>query len=381
LVGLVGSNQIAQHDPGFSLDAFVSFAEALFLRINRARAAGRLADVSRALDEGVAAEFQAEGRRADRARARIGRADVVSAGRDAERDTVVVRFSASAARGLRRRVSFLEDWTFQRPAVDDQVAAGSQCPVCGAPLTLTAEGACRYCGTPLSAGMGGWRLVRVANLQSVPAPRSGHGCLIAGVVAVLALVVLLPVCVSAVRNVSPQGGVGDLTGGGAPAAPSAPPPGRWTAHVTLSGGVGEVDDGTITVFANTPDAPCRDTAHGLTGLWFQHKGTSGAAGDVSLTAYLPKGVTGPGTYDLASGSPGSGVGLDYGLGTDDPQIWGPQGRGPQEPRPPGKITATLVLNPDGSGTLTATNLLSVYVVRAGDPLGQPLDITMSFSCS
>src|ERR1700730_3520732 len=75
-----GAQAIVQHDPNFSLDAFVSFAAAVFLRVSQARAAGNLAEVSRLLDAGVAAELRAEGARKDRAGVSLDRSDALSAG-------------------------------------------------------------------------------------------------------------------------------------------------------------------------------------------------------------------------------------------------------------------------------------------------------------
>jgi len=153
---------ITRHDPSFSLDAFISFAEAVFLRVNQARATGHLDGVRRMLADEVVDEFKAE-ERTHRTGVALYQADAVSAGSKRAWDTVTVRFTAHASTGD-RQLAFSEDWTFQRPATASAATAMApgECPVCGAPPSLTAEGTCRYCNSPISGGTGGWLLVHYA---------------------------------------------------------------------------------------------------------------------------------------------------------------------------------------------------------------------------
>jgi hypothetical protein len=52
------------------------------------------------------------------------------------------------------------------------------------------------------------------------------------------------------------------------------------------------------------------------------------------------------------------------------QIWKPQ---------PGPTVASLVIRPDASGKLTANGLAPTFP-KPGSPLGQALNLTVSFSC-
>ena len=91
--GLSAPLAITEHDPSFSLDAFVPFAEAVFLRVNRARGAGQLEAVRRLLGDGLWQEFQVEGRTPARASLGIDAAQIMAAGQDGTWDTVLVRFT------------------------------------------------------------------------------------------------------------------------------------------------------------------------------------------------------------------------------------------------------------------------------------------------
>src|SRR5207253_3057617 len=103
---------------------------------------------------------------------------------------------------------------------------------------------------------------------------------------------------------------------------------------------------------------------------------SAAGGQKVLAARvtLPPGVEGPGEYDLAT--TGNQLDVTYSFspgqagGKTEAQRWKPQ---------PGTTVASLVIRPDASGKLTARGLVPTFP-KPGSPLGQPLNLTVSFSC-
>jgi hypothetical protein len=239
----------------------------------------------------------------------------------------------------------------------------------------------------VSGAAGGWRLVRVVGAQAAPAPQpvavprrgsdSRLGCACGVLVVAVAGVLFAAFFVPFLPAMGSSSGPTSQSGGLSYASPP-PPPGKWTAQVRLSGAVSETWSGPVLITSSSLDRSCRATTRDITLIQFQEKASPGGSqGDVDITVALPTGASGPGTYDLVNAE-GSLLGVDYNQGTALAQIWGPAGRGPQEPRPAGKITGTLVLNPDGSGTLTADNLLSVYPYPTS--LDRPLSITISFTC-
>jgi predicted lipid-binding transport protein (Tim44 family) len=73
---------------------------------------------------------------------------------------------------------FTEDWTFQRSVgVASSGKAGtleSTCPNCGAPLSLTQIGECRYCKAAVTSGKFDWVVSRIEQEDGV-GPNSGDG--------------------------------------------------------------------------------------------------------------------------------------------------------------------------------------------------------------
>jgi hypothetical protein len=363
------ATDIAQHDPGFSLEAFASFAQALFLRINRARASGQFADVTRLLDPGVLADFEAEGPRPDRSKVRVDRADPVRGAREGQLDTVVLRFSAHATPGFQPPTAFVEDWTFHRSVVEPTPAA-TECPACGEPLALTAAGSCSRCGTPVAAGLGDWRLVQVAAPQDAPlvtlpaarpAPRGGRGCLVVALVAIPLLLVALPFVSVLGGLLTARGGQGAGPRVVIPTARPTPAP-RVTGHVTLSGAVSQTLDTEMSFFSRNGGTSCRSQAQGFTGLFFYYKSADGST-LLTVSVYTPKGSVGPGTYQT------SDVSVSFALTTGAGQEWDSGA---------GQTAATLVVRPDGSGTLSVTGLhLQAPPTRS---VRRPLLVGVAFSC-
>jgi hypothetical protein len=394
---------ITEHDPSFSVEAFVPFAEAVFLRVNRARTDGRLDEVRRLLADGQRQAFEAEGPAPERAALVIGAAEVTMAGHDGTWDSVVVRFTARGP-GRRGR-SAVEDWTFQRPvraaSQDDRnegeearspapslpVAAGEQeeCPVCGAPLSLTDQGTCRYCGAAASGGLGGWRLVRMAAAPAAArAPVSASslggraGCALAVVITALALVptvgalILTGVGVGIVQRT-----LAEVPGAGGGVLPAAGG-GQLTGRGSFTGALDADTDGDVT-FAGAVTGPCTARARQVTGVTFTRSESSDGGRKVLLTrATLPAGTVGSGTYDLSATPMQISANYSFfpdrqsGGGQLQAQVWRAQ---------PGKTRAVLVIRPNGSGTLTVSDLVPSTPQPAASPLGQALNFTESFSCS
>jgi hypothetical protein len=405
--GLSAPLAITDHDPSFSLDAFVPFAQAVFLRVNRARAAGQLDEVRRLLADGLWQEFQAEGPAPGRAGLTVEGAQVMAAGQDGTWDTVLVRFTARQP-GRRGRMQ-LEDWTFQRPVAaapePDAATAGSaaaagqpapapgaqtdaadpgtgeECPVCGAPLSLTDEGTCRYCGAAARGGLGGWRLVRTAAVQAPQAVSSGGpvqrtGCILAIVILAVALVpTVLALVLTGVIAGFVQHTVRDVPGvaGGLPGQEA-----QVSGHGSFSGAVTGDTDGTLAFFGGGSGG-CASRAKHVSGFSFTDIESSDGGRKVLATRVsLPAGVEGPGTYDLAR-TPLQ-VSANYAFSPDRPgagsqpeaQVWQVQ---------PGQTRAVLTVRPDGSGSLTVSSLAATVPQAEGNSLGQPLSFNESFSCS
>jgi hypothetical protein len=103
----------------------------------------------------------------------IGGARIVKVQSDANFDAVTVRIDASAAdyevddnnrmlSGSRQNQPFTEYWTFIRSAAA-RTRAGegaeiTQCPNCGAPLSINESGVCSYCKAVVTTGQFGWVL-------------------------------------------------------------------------------------------------------------------------------------------------------------------------------------------------------------------------------
>ena len=112
-------------------------------------------------------------------------------------DDITVRISAAAADfevdkdnrivfGDRVVRPFTEDWTFQRSVgVATTTKPGTlenTCPNCGAPVSLTQIGECRYCKAAVTSGKFDWVVSRIAQEEAFGAdegPLQGAGAQIA----------------------------------------------------------------------------------------------------------------------------------------------------------------------------------------------------------
>ena len=105
----------------------------------------------------------------------IGGVQIVKVQTDPNFDTITVRIDASAADyevddttankviyGSRQNQNFTEYWTFIRSG-SARTKAGegaevTQCPNCGAPLSINESGVCSYCKATVTSGQFGWVL-------------------------------------------------------------------------------------------------------------------------------------------------------------------------------------------------------------------------------
>jgi hypothetical protein len=145
---------ISARDPGFDIEAFLSWAADLHRVVQRSRATG----ADPALRDQVApSAWTALGLDAPTGRppptVELAEPLVTRVSSDAL-DTIVVRFTATVDGGGRT-----EDWVFQRPST--AVTGGRRrCPECGAIDSADAEKVCRFCNTPLPADE--WQVTRVS---------------------------------------------------------------------------------------------------------------------------------------------------------------------------------------------------------------------------
>jgi hypothetical protein len=192
-----------------------------------------------------------------------------------------------------------------------------------------------------------------------PPARGGRGCLVVALVAIPLLLVALPFAIVLGTRLAAR--EGPTTGPSALTAPaSASPPPKVTGHVTLSGSVTQALDGEMSFFSNDGGTSCRSQARGFKGFFFHYTSSDGS-NTLTVSVYTPRGGVGPGTYQT------SDLSVSYVPGPG--QEWASQA---------GQTTGTLVLKPDGSGTLSVTGLHSQ---RPGTGTARrPLVFSMSFSC-
>ncbi|HYM49240.1 MAG TPA: Tim44-like domain-containing protein [Candidatus Limnocylindrales bacterium] len=104
----------------------------------------------------------------------VGGIRVVKVQTDANFDSITVRIDAAATdytvddqsgrmvSGSRQQQPFTEYWTFTRSGTVRTKAGESaeitQCPNCGAPLTINESGVCQYCKAVVTTGQFGWVL-------------------------------------------------------------------------------------------------------------------------------------------------------------------------------------------------------------------------------
>lgn len=394
-----GVTTIHAIDPSFDGDEFLTFAQGAFQRVQDARAAGRLDDVRPLVSETIWPSFKAAQSRKAPKVVSVEHATIYDAHRDASWDSVTVRFGAKTEG--KRNNDLVEDWTFQRPAVTGHQQLPAECPSCGAPLSLDDSGGCRYCRVNVAGVRGGWKLVRAVPANTAPASgrSSGMSWVAAFVIFMVLMTVVLPIGIIVVVTRSTSDafdsfGLSGSSSGGingpsvqsrtseklqTPTTPTSRKSNKAaavTASTTFAGALDAVVSDDITTTGATSGA-CADRAKTVTGLTFSQSARvvdDEGQRDRNLTfaAALPSGTKGAGTYDLAT----TPLQLTASLsqtplgGAVQNQSW-TAGAG---------TTATLAIDATDSGTLTVTGLQPTVPKAAGDPLGQPLSISVTFTC-
>ena len=175
-------------DPGFSPDAFRERVRTAFLALQDAWCKQNL-DAGRAfLSPGAYFTWRAqletlaaEGRRNVMEQSTVHRIEPILIVHGRVFDDITVRISAAAADfevdqnnrivfGDRVVRPFTEDWTFQRSVgVATSQKPGTlenTCPNCGAPVSLTQIGECRYCKAAVTSGKFDWVVSRIAQEET-----------------------------------------------------------------------------------------------------------------------------------------------------------------------------------------------------------------------
>jgi predicted lipid-binding transport protein (Tim44 family) len=171
-------------DPAFSPDAFRERVRTAFLALQDAWCKQNL-DAGRAfLSPGAYFTWRtqletlaAEGRRNVMEQSTVQRIEPILIVHGRVYDDVTVRISAAAADfevdkdnhivfGDRVVRPFTEDWTFQRSVgvatTQKPGTLENTCPSCGAPVSLTQIGECRYCKAAVTSGKFDWVVSRIA---------------------------------------------------------------------------------------------------------------------------------------------------------------------------------------------------------------------------
>jgi predicted lipid-binding transport protein (Tim44 family) len=177
-------------DPNFSMETFKGRAKQAFLALQDAWCKQNL-DAGRAfLSPGAyfawSAQLEAlaaEGRRNVMEHVAVQGIDIIRVVHGRVFDDLTVRVSAVAADfevdkdnkivfGDRTVQPFTEDWTFQRSigvaTTNKPGTLESTCPSCGAPVSLTQIGECRYCKAAVTSGKFDWVVSRIEQEDDRP---------------------------------------------------------------------------------------------------------------------------------------------------------------------------------------------------------------------
>lgn len=385
-----GVSTITAIDSNFNGDEFLSYAQGAFWRVMQAREFGNLGEVRPLVSDSMYSNLQAMGTKNAPHIETIQYATVYDARHDSSWDTVTVRFAAKTS--AKKKNDFVEDWTFQRPAAHGQAELPTECPSCGAPLTLDDNGSCRYCRVSVGGARGGWKLVRTGppstgtNAAAAgvgPRRRSGAGRAWLGfwVIFMILMTVVLPIGIWYAIDQS-TGDVFDAFGtsgqsGDAPGVIARSGPGTTAGSATFSGAITGPIDGSVTTVGGTSGS-CAARSADVSGFTFLFTNAEGSAASQTITVAMqyPEGQKGVGTFDLAAtpftvtaayaANPDPATG-----GVPSAQTWVP---GPF-------TTATFDLTAEGAGTLEFANFVPTSPAVTDEALGQPLSGTVTFTCT
>jgi hypothetical protein len=169
-------------DPNFNQQIFLDRAQAAFFALQKAWMDRNLEPARVYMSDGIYHRWKTQIDAMIAAHKKnmldnlvIGGVQIVKVQTDPNFDTVTVRIDASAADyevddttankviyGSRQNQNFTEYWTFIRSG-SARTKAGegaelTQCPNCGAPLSINESGVCSYCKAVVTSGQFGWVL-------------------------------------------------------------------------------------------------------------------------------------------------------------------------------------------------------------------------------
>jgi len=169
-------------DPNFNQQMFLDRAQAAFFALQKAWMDRNLEPARVYMSDGIYHRWKTQIGAMIAAHKKnmldnlvIGGVQIVKVQTDPNFDTITVRIDASAADyevddttankviyGSRQNQNFTEYWTFIRSG-SARTKAGegaevTQCPNCGAPLSINESGVCSYCKAVVTSGQFGWVL-------------------------------------------------------------------------------------------------------------------------------------------------------------------------------------------------------------------------------
>ena len=169
-------------DPNFNQQMFLDRAQAAFFALQKAWMDRNLEPARVYMSDGIYHRWKTQIDAMIAAHKKnmldnlvIGGVQIVKVQTDPNFDTITVRIDASAADyevddttankviyGSRQNQNFTEYWTFIRSG-SARTKAGegaevTQCPNCGAPLSINESGVCSYCKATVTSGQFGWVL-------------------------------------------------------------------------------------------------------------------------------------------------------------------------------------------------------------------------------
>ncbi|HSO93919.1 MAG TPA: Tim44-like domain-containing protein [Candidatus Dormibacteraeota bacterium] len=172
-------------DPNFNQQMFLDRAQATFFALQKAWMDRNLEPARVYMSDGIYHRWKMQIDQMIAAHKRnvldnlvIGGVQIVKVTTDPNFDTITVRIDASAADyevddttankviyGSRQNQPFTEYWTFIRSAAArtkaGEGAEVTQCPNCGAPLSINESGVCSYCKATVTSGQFGWVLSNI----------------------------------------------------------------------------------------------------------------------------------------------------------------------------------------------------------------------------
>jgi predicted lipid-binding transport protein (Tim44 family) len=169
-------------DPNFNQQMFLDRAQATFFALQKAWMDRNLEPARVYMSDGIYHRWKMQIDQMIAAHKRnvldnlvIGGVQIVKVTTDPNFDSITVRIDASAADyevddtttnkviyGSKQNQPFTEYWTFTRSAAArtkaGEGAEVTQCPNCGAPLSISESGVCSYCKATVTSGQFGWVL-------------------------------------------------------------------------------------------------------------------------------------------------------------------------------------------------------------------------------